>query len=186
MDLLTAIRERRSVRKYNSKPIPEEVLMEILDAGRLSPSWANTQTWRFIVVKDQQIKQKLQETMRPANPCREAFVEAPVVICVVSQRGLSGCRRGEPTTNKGDTWFMFDAGIAMEHLVLAAWNHGLGTCHVGAFDATKAEEILAIPQRYSIVAMTPLGYFDTPPESTPRKPLSEIVYQNTFGEGYTK
>lgn len=186
MEVLTAIQERRSVRKYKSKPVPEEILNEILDAARLSPSWANTQTWRFIVVKDQQVKQKLQETMRPVNPCREAFLQAPLVICMVCQKGVSGCRQGEPLTNKGDTWFMFDAGIAMEHLVLAAWDHGLGTCHVGLFDAAKADEILAVPEGYSTVEMTPLGYFETPPDARPRKPLTEIVYLNTFGESYTK
>jgi nitroreductase len=186
MELLTAIRERRSVRKYKSKPVPEEILAEILDAARLSPSWANTQTWRFVVVRDQDVKKKLQETMRPVNPCREAFLEAPIVICVVSQRGLAGCRQGEPVTNKGDNWFMFDAGIVMEHLVLSAWDQGLGTCHVGAFDAAKAEEILGVPGGYSIVSMTPLGYFDTPPEARPRKPMAEIVYLNGFGEPYIK
>jgi nitroreductase len=184
MDLLTVIRERRSVRKYKNKPVPEEILLEILDAARLSPSWANTQTWRFIVVRDQQIKQQLQETMRPSNPCVEAFLQAPIIICVVSQRGVAGCRQGEPTTNKGDTWFMFDAGIVMEHLVLAAWDHGLGTCHMGAFDAAKAEEILKIPEGYSVVEMTPLGYFETPPDARPRKPLKDLVYLNRFGEPY--
>lgn len=186
MELLTAIRERRSVRKYKSKPVPDEILTEILEAARLSPSWANTQTWRFVVVKDREVRQKLQETMTQANPCREAFLDAPIVICVICQKGLAGCRKGEPVTNKGDTWFMFDAGIAMEHLVLAAWDYGLGTCHVGAFDAAKAEEILGAPGGYSIVSMTPLGYFDALPEARPRKPMAEIAYLNSFGEPYVK
>jgi len=186
MELLTAIRERRSVRKYKSKPVPEEILAEILNAARLAPSWANTQTWRFIVVKDQQVKQQLQETMRPVNPCREAFLQAPIIICVVCQKGQAGCRQGEALTDKGDTWYMFDAGLAMEHLVLAAWDQGLGTCHVGSFDAAKAEEILGVPHGYAIVEMTPLGYFDDQPEARPRKPLDEILYLNKYGEAYTK
>ncbi len=185
MELLTAIRERRSIRKYKSKPVPEEILAEVLDAARLAPSWANTQVWRFIIIKDQKIREQLQETMRTTNPCREAFLQAPLVICIVCQKGQSGCRQGEPLTAKGDTWFMFDAGLAMEHLALAAWDQGLGTCHVGSFDAPKAEAILGVPQGYTVVEMTPLGYFDAQPEARPRKPLQEILYFNKYGEPYT-
>ncbi|HME43133.1 MAG TPA: nitroreductase family protein [Syntrophorhabdales bacterium] len=184
MELLTAIQERRSVRKYKSKPVPEKILDEILDAARLSPSWNNTQVWRFIVVKDQEIRARLSETMGPTNPARAAFLDAPMVICAAAQRGSSGYYKGESTTNKGD-WFMYDVAIAMEHLVLAAWQFGLGTVHVGLFDASKAEEILKIPEGYSIVSMTPLGYFETPPNARPRKPLTEIAFLNAFGEPYT-
>ena len=81
---------------------------------------------------------------------------------------------------------MFDAGIAMEHIVLAAWNFGLGTCHVGSFDAPKAEAILQIPEDYAAVEITPLGYFDTVSNQTPRKPLEEIVYLDQFGRSYEK
>ena len=70
MDLLKVIHERRSVRKYRSDPVPDEIITEILEAARRSPSWANTQVWRFIVVKDQGIKERLQETLRPTNPAR--------------------------------------------------------------------------------------------------------------------
>jgi nitroreductase len=77
---------------------------------------------------------------------------------------------------------MFDCGIAMEHIALTAWNFGLGTVHVGLFDAKRADEILQIPEGYNIVEMTPLGYFDETPGQTPRKPLEEIAFLNTFGE----
>jgi len=190
MDLLKVIHERRSIRKYRQDPVPEEIIIEILEAARRSPSWANTQVWRFIVVKDQAIKERFAAEIFPgANPARQAIIDAPVLICVAAQRGLSGFHKGQVTTDKGD-WFMFDAGIAMEHIVLAAWNFGLGTVHVGLFDAKKAEEILKIPDGFSITEMAPLGYFDeTPgeaPKQTPRKPLKEIAYLNTFGTEYIK
>ena len=182
MDLLKVIQERRSVRKYKDTPVPDEIIREILETARRSPSWANTQVWRFIVVKDQKIKEQLRDALSPTNPARQAFVDAPVIICVAAQRGRSGFSRGEAATDKGD-WFMFDCGIAMEHIVLAAWNFGLGTVHVGSFDAKKTDEILHIPEGHNIVEMTPLGYFDDPTtKQTPRKPLSEIVFLNTFGE----
>ena len=185
MELLTAIRERRSVRKYKGKPIPEEILMEILDAARLSPSWNNTQVWRFILVKDQDTKAKLSETCKPTNPAKAALLDAPVVVCAAAQREMSGYYKGQAATDKGD-WFMFDVAIAMEHLALAACHFGLGTVHVGLFDAKGAEEILRVPEGYSIVEMMPLGYFDTLPADRPRKPLTEIVYLDTFGEPYIK
>jgi nitroreductase len=181
MDFMKVIQERRSVRKYKDTPVPDEVIREVLEAARRSPSWANTQVWRFIVVKDQSIKERLQETLRPTNPARRAMVEAPIVICIAAQRGRSGFSRGEAATNKGD-WCMFDCGIAMEHIVLAAWNFGLGTVHIGLFDAQKTDEILQIPEGYNIIEMTPLGYFDETPGQTPRKTLEEIVFLNTFGE----
>lgn len=183
MDLLKAIQERRSVRKYRTDPVPDEILGEILEAARRSPSWANTQVCRFIVVSDSSVKEGLQDCLGPTNPARAAIIQAPVVICVAAKKGVSGCYRGTPTTNKGD-WFMFDAGIAMEHIVLAAWNFGLGTVHVGSFDAKQAEAVLKIPEGYCIAEMAPMGYFDETPRETPRKPLAEIVFLNTFGEPY--
>lgn len=185
MELLKAINERRSVRKYLPDRVPDEILIEILEAARRSPSWANTQVWRFIVVTDSKIKEVLRDALTPTNPARDAIIGAPVVICIAAERGISGCRKGVPVTDKGD-WFMFDAGIAMEHIVLAAWNFGLGTVHVGNFDAKKAEDALNIPEGYSITEMTPLGYFDEIPKETPRKPLSEITFINAFGEPYLK
>ncbi|MBP1747476.1 MAG: nitroreductase [Deltaproteobacteria bacterium] len=183
MELLKAIKERRSVRHYRSDTVPDEILTEVLEAARRSPSWANTQVCRFIVVKDAAIKERLRDCLGPQNPARAAMIEAPVIICNTAQRNISGCRNGTPTTNKGD-WFMFDAGIAMEHIALAAWSFGLGTVHVGSFDAKKAEELLQVPEGYSITEMMPVGYFDEIPRETPRRPLSEIAYLNKFGQSF--
>jgi nitroreductase len=183
MDLLKVIGERRSVRKYKADPIPEEIIREILEAARQAPSWANTQVPRFIVVKDLKIKEALQGTLAPNNPSTAAMVDAPCVICVIAKRGSSGYHKGQSATDKGD-WFMFDAGISMEHIVLAAWNFGLGTVHVGLFDAGKAQEILEVPEGFSIVEMTPLGYFDETPKATPRRALKESVFLNGYGEPY--
>ena len=185
MDLLDAIRQRRSIRKYRKDPVPESILLEVFEAARLSPSWANTQVCRYILVSDGQVKSALSDCLGSNNPCRAAIVDAPYVVCVVAQKGISGLKKGEPVTDKGD-WFMLDAGIVMEHLVLAASSFGLGTCHVGAFDAKKAEQALAIPEGYTIVEMTPLGYPDEAPDARPRKPLKEILFVDTFGKTYLK
>ncbi len=183
MDILKAIHERRSIRKYKNDPVPDEIITEILEAARWSPSWANTQVCRYIVVKDPSIKTMLSDTLSSTNPARKAVAEAPVVICIFTKKGLSGFHKNTPATNKGD-WFMFDAGIAMEHIVLAAWNFGLGTVHVGFFDADKAQNILNIPDDFSIVEMTPVGYFDEVPKPVPRKPLIDLVFLDGFGKPF--
>jgi nitroreductase len=185
MDLLKAIHERRSVRKYRPDPIPDEIILEVLEAGRAAPSWANTQVCRYVVVKDQAIKEGLAEALPPGNPAKKAMLEAPCLICLYARKTVSGFYRGTPATNKGD-WFMFDAGIAMEHIALAAWNFGLGTVHVGMFDAEKAEDVLDIPEEFSIVEMTPIGYFDEVPKATPRKSLKELVSLDRHGKQFVE
>jgi nitroreductase len=183
MDLLKVINERRSIRKYKNEPVSDEMIHEVLEAARRAPSWANTQVCRYIVVKDRNIKEQLSSTLTPTNPARGAIAEAPCVICIFAKRGVSGFYKGTAATDKGD-WFMFDAGVAMEHIVLTAWGLGLGTVHVGLFDAKKAEDILHIPEGFSIVEMTPLGYFEDTPGPRPRKEFSELVSLDTYGKPY--
>jgi len=185
MELSKAIKERRSVRRYKRDPVPDALILECIEAARLAPSWANTQVWRFIVVKEQLVKEALVEALTPHNPARQAMLDAPCVVCLAAQRGVAGVKKGETTTDKGD-WFMYDCGIAMEHLVLTAWSIGLGTVHVGAFDAQKAEAALAIPAGFSAVAMTPLGHFEEQPDPRPRKGLDEILYLDQFGKAYNR
>ncbi len=184
MDLLTVIKERRSVRKYRSDPVADETILTCVEAARLAPSWANTQVWRFVVIKDPTVKESVSEALSSGNPARQALLDAPVAVCVIAQRNLAGMKRGESVTDKGD-WFMFDCGIAMEHFVLTAWSLGLGTVHIGAFDSRTVESILSVPEGYTVVSMTPLGYFDGQPDPRPRKPLDEILFLNGFGKTYT-
>jgi nitroreductase len=183
MDLFKTIQDRRSVRRYRSDPLTDEVILQCIEAARLAPSWANTQVSRFVVVKDGAVREALAGTLPPNNPARQAFLDAPCVVCLAAKRAVSGMKRGEPVTDKGD-WFMYDAALAMEHLVLSAWALGLGTVHVGNLDARKAEEVLGVPEGYSVVAMTPLGYFDEAPPPTPRKPLKDLVYLDRFGKAF--
>ena len=181
MELLQAIRERRSIRAYKSMPVDGNTLKMVLEAARLAPSWANSQTWRFIVVKDTQIKEQLIGTaLRTGNRGFESIRQAPILIAVCAELNKAGYREGQPSTDKGGYWFMFDAALAMQNLVLAAQSLGLGTCYLGGFDAKKAEKILGVPEGYAMVAMTPLGYPDEKPEMRPRKELTEIVFYDKF------
>ncbi len=181
MDLMEAIKGRRSIRKYKPDPIPEEAVQKILEAVRWSPSWANTQCWELILVKDPNMKSRLADTLSATNPARSSMTEAPLVVVLCGKRGISGFKKGETATVKGD-WLMFDTGLAMQSLCLAAHELGLGTVVVGMFDHKKAEEILDIPENIEVVAMTPLGYPAAQGGAAKRKELSEFVFLERYGK----
>ena len=181
MDALEAIKSRRSIRKYKPDPIDDTLLTKVLDAARLAPSWANTQCWRFVVVKDPVTKGKLADTLTPTNSAMNSIRNAPVVIVACAEMGKAGFHGpGVPDTDKGD-WFMFDVALAMENLALAAHALGLATVHVGLFDAKKAEAVLGVPPGFCVVEMTPLGYPDQVRDARPRKELSEIIFYEKWG-----
>ncbi len=180
MEVFEVIKKRRSIRKYKTTPVDDKTLEQVLEAAQWAPSWANTQCWRFIVVRDTGIRGQLAESLSRNNPATDAIINAPLVIVACAQKKRSGHYHGEPSTDKGDGWLMFDTGLAMQNLVLAAHALGLGTVHVGAFDAKKVEKALGVPEGYCVVEMTPLGYPDQEARTTPRKELSEIVFYEKF------
>jgi nitroreductase len=179
MDLMEAIKGRRSIRKYKPDPIPEDALQKIMEAVRWSPSWANTQCWEVIIVRDPNMKSALANTLTKTNPSLSSMTEAPLVIVLCGKKGVSGFKKGEAATVKGD-WLMFDTGIAMQTLCLTAHSLGLGTVVVGLFDHKKAEEILGVPQNAEIVAMTPLGYPAVEGSAPKRKEPSEFVFYDRY------
>lgn len=179
MEVMKAIKTRRSIRRYKTTAVDDKTVDLVLEAARWAPSWANTQCWRFIVVRDSSIKAELAEILG-GNPAADAVRNAPVVIVACAELGKSGYYKGEVATDKGD-WFMFDVALAMQNLVLAAHSLGLGTVHVGFFDAKRVAGILAVPQGLHVVGMTPLGYPDEEPKVRPRKELFEIVFRDKYG-----
>lgn len=188
MELMEAIKGRRSIRRYTSKAVDDKTLEIILEAARQAPSWHNTQCWRFVVVRDSQTRNKLADTaieMAQGKPNwgAEAMRITPIAIVVCAEMRKSGYYIKEPkgpVTDKGD-WYMYDVALAMQNLTLAAHALGLGTVNIGAFDAIKAAEILGVPEGYAVVSMTPLGYPDEEPNPRPRKELAEIVFYDKFG-----
>ena len=181
MELMEAIKGRRSIRKYKPDPVSEETLRTVLEAVRCSPSWANTQCWEVVVVKDQNIKSELAATLVRNNPALSSMTEAPLVIVLCGKKGIAGFKKGEVATVKGD-WLMFDTGIAMQTLCLTAHSLGLGTVVVGLFDHKKAEEILGVPPDREVVAMTPLGYSAAESVTPKRKEISEFVFYERYGK----
>jgi nitroreductase len=176
---MDAIRNRRSVRNYQDNNVSEEVIERVLEAVRWSPSWANTQCWEIVVVRDPAVKLKLQESLLKGNPASRSIVEAPVVLAVCGRLHAAGYYKGQVTTKFGD-WFMFDLGIATQSLCLAAYDEGLGTVIVGLLDHAKAGEALQAPSGYEVVALIPIGY---PVKSAPtpnRRKISEFIHHDRF------
>jgi nitroreductase len=181
MDLMDAIKRRRSARKYKPDPVPEETLEKVMEAVRWAPSWANTQCWKVIVVKDPKVRSELSAALSKGNPALSSISEAPLLLILCGTKGISGYYKGQPRTVKGD-WLMFDTGLAMENLCLAAHSLGLGTVIVGNFDHQRVAEILGVPQSVEVVAMTPLGYPASEAAPPRRKEISEFVFYEKYPE----
>ena len=173
LDFYRVIRTRRSVRSFRKDPIPDEVLKRVLEAVRVAPSGGNRQPWKFILVKDEELKQRM------VSACNnQRFVaEAPLIVVACGQR-LPLNRGGY----MGEMSMLLDVAIAFTHLILAARAEGLGTCWIGAFNNEEIKRLLSVPEGYEVVAATPLGYpsEDVFVEPRDRKSLEEIVSLNKF------
>jgi nitroreductase len=175
MDLYQALQDRRSIRKYKPDPVPADKLERILEAARIAPSWSNLQCWRFIVVEDMATRQALAESMPDNNPARKAVGEtAPLVLVLCADPQESGDQDHKD-------YYLLDAGLAMQQLMLAAHAEGLGSCWVAWFDEEKARAACEVPQDYRVVALSPLGYPNVAPGVRPRKELNEIAFSEKWG-----
>lgn len=164
MNVMEAIRTRRSIRSYKDQPVEEEKLQAILEAGRLAPSANNAQDWKFVVVRDAETRRKLIKAAK-----NQGFVgEAPVVIaaCGTSPSRVMSC---------GHLACPVDLAIAVDHMSLAATELGLGSCWVCAFDQDAVRKVLGIPDSASVVTLLPLGYAAAPGGNPRRKDFDEVV-----------
>ena len=185
MDVIKAIEERRSIRKYSDSPVEEEKLQAVLEAIRMAPSWANYQCWRTVIVKDKSAKQKISDLSYvesffapkgyKSNPSMKALAEAPVVIVLCADPSQSGVLWGQ-------NYYLVDAGLAAQNLMLAACGQGLGTVFVGVYDEEKLKSLLHVPDAIRIVGLFPLGYPKEEKKAGPaRKPLQEICFHEQWG-----
>lgn len=168
MDFHTLALQRCSTRAFDSeRPIPEEVLHRILEAGRLAPSAKNLQPWRFLVVRSPELLQKVHESYP-----RDWIRQAPCILIVVGRRAEAWVRKGD-----GYNSLETDLAIALDHMILAAEAEGVGTCWIGAFDLAVLKEALKLTDDDEIFAYTPLGYAseDYTPVTKKRKPFDEVV-----------
>lgn len=156
--VLNIIKERYSVREYEDRPIEEEKLNLILEAARLAPSAHNSQPWHFYVVKDKEkIKALSQKMPLGSRVVINSFIaQAPVVI--VATAGPLGLLYRVASYIVNKKWYYIDVAIALEHMVLAAWELGVGSCWVGWFDEKKVKTLLDIPKDEEVIDLLTLGY----------------------------
>ena len=173
MDVLEAIKGRRSIRAFQSKEIPEEMAEKLIDMARRAPSAGNIQPWEFIVIRKPEIKRRLAEAALD-----QTFIEeAPIVIVVCADENSSSQGYGI----RGKTLYCLqDTAAATQNILLAAYSFGLGTCWIGAFREEEAREILKIPYGVRPVAIIPIGYPAEAPPPSSRRPINQIVHYETF------
>jgi len=173
MDVLEAIKGRRSIRAFKSQDVPAEIVEKLIEAARWAPSAGNIQPWEFIIVRKPEIKRKLAEAA-----LNQTFIEeAPVVIVVCANENRSSQGYGM----RGKTLYCLqDTAAAIQNIHLAAYSLGLGTCWVGAFKEEEARQVLKIPQGIRPVAIIPLGYPAESPQPRSRRPINQIVHYETY------
>ena len=165
MTLLDVILSRRSIRRYENKEIPKDVLDKIVEAGRQSPSAANRQPYHFVIVTDSEIKQELSKEL-----FSRFLKNSPVIIV--------GC--ANPKALLTGKWATVDTTIALENMVIAAWSLGIGSCWIGSFKEQKIKELLKIPQDWKVVTLVSFGYPAETPKPRKKKPTNELFSLNQF------
>jgi len=181
MEFLDVVKARHSIRSYCGEEVSEAQIAQIIECARLAPSWANKQCWSFIVVRD---GGKIKSLAKAAGMSNRWIGDAPVIIVCCADPKSSG-------TRSGIAYFTVDAAIAMEHLILAAAEQGLGTCWIGYFDEDGVKKALDIPDGMRVVAMTPVGHpadrmtlreriTKWITKSKNRKSMDEILHQDTW------
>jgi nitroreductase len=164
VDFANLSQQRYSVRAYKTEPIEDAKLQQILEAARMAPTAANRQPFRLIVLHTEGRREELKRVYS-----RDWFSQAPIVI------GICAVGEGAWVRRDGKNYADVDTTIAMDYLILAAADLGLGTCWVAAFDPAAAREVLQLPNGVEPIAFTPVGYPADQPKPKQRKALTELV-----------
>lgn len=175
MELTQVLEARRSIRKYEDKPVRREDIEQMLKAATLAPSWKNSQTARYHVVMTDTMLQEIKNNCLPEFN-RNSAQNAPVLIICSFVKNRSGFERdGQPTNEIGQGWGIYDLGLHNENLLLKATELGLDTLVMGIRDADKIREALHIPEDEEIVSVISVGYRAINPEMPKRKNVEEIA-----------
>ena len=160
MNLLETIKSRRSIREFQKKEIPEEIIDELIEALIWAPSAGNLQARKFYFVFNQEIKEKLVE----AAFGQDFIAQAPLVIvgCIDKEKVDYYGERGK------SLYSICDVSVSIQNLMLVAYEEGLGSVWVGKFDDDKISKILNLPDNLRPIAIVPVGYPAEKPEAPPR------------------
>lgn len=160
MDAKTLLEERRSVRKFQEKKVSKEVMDDIINTSKFAPTWSNSQPVKFNIVESDEIREKIaNEGYGSFDWNTKVLLAAPMVAIVSYELGKSGFGpNGEMASSKGENWGFFDAGLATQQFVLAAYEKGIGTVIQGIFDEEKIASILSLPENEVVACVIPFGY----------------------------
>ena len=164
MEVFGAMKGRRSIRKYESRDIPNELVAKVIEAATWAPSSKNRQPWEFIVIRDPETKRRIAELA----PYGKFLAEAPVAVAIIT----------DPA--KLPWFYEVDGASAAQNFALAANALGLATCWVGTMDREAAKALLAVPHEKNLLTVLPLGYLAEKPEPKPRKPVAEVTYAERY------
>ncbi len=173
VDVFEAIMGRRSIRAFQNRDVPPEIVDRLIEAARWAPSAGNIQPWEFIIVRNQETKRRLAEAALGQSFIEEAPVA--IVVCADEERSARGYGM------RGRTLYCIqDTAAAIQNIHLAAYAMGLGTCWVGAFREDEARKVLNIPEGVRPVAIIPVGYPAESPPPRSRRPLKQIIHYEKF------
>jgi nitroreductase len=169
--LMALLKGRRSIRRYKPDVVPDDLLDQVLEAGRWAPSASNRQPWTFIVIRDPEVRKAVAQHAAYYFIRWAHVEEAPVIIA------LCGNAR-----NRVYRQFLHeDIGLAGSQMMLEAAALGLGTCWIGGLDRDALGDILKVPEHLTLVGLLTLGFPAEEPEPTPRKPLAQLVHYDVYG-----
>ncbi len=177
METLQRIKERRSVRRFLDKSVEREVLTKIVEAAAWAPSWKNSQTPRFTVIDDREVIADIAENgMLSFEFNKKTLRQTPVLVVVSYIKGICGFEKdGSYTTAKGESWQMFDAGVAAQTFSLAAGEYGVGSVILGIYDEAYVAEKIGLPENQEVAVLIAAGYPKFTPDAPPRKGIEQIL-----------
>ena len=171
------INKRQSVRKYKNEVVPVEAIAACIEAAQLAPSGCNAQPWKFVVVDDEALKQRVGEAAASLG-MNKFCPHVPCIVAVVLEKPNLTSAIGSVLKNKEFT--LIDIGIASEHFCLQAAELGLGTCMIGWFNEKKVQQLLGIPKNKRIPLLITIGYPDESPRIKVRKAVDQICSKNQY------
>jgi nitroreductase len=178
-NILELIISRQSDRKYSNNPVEKEKLERIIEAGRMAPSACNAQPWKFIVVTDPGLTERIAEAASARLVGMNMFVaQAPVMIVVVRENPNMSSKVGSTIKNKD--YSLIDIGIASENICLQARAEGIGSCMIGWFDERILKKLLSIPRSKRVELIITLGYSLSTQREKKRKPAEVTVSYNKY------
>ena len=176
---LKLFEQRQSVRSYTNEPVEKDKLLRCIEAARLAPSANNAQPWKYIIIDDPELKNKVAQLASGEMLAINRFaVQAPVIITIVRERANFMSNVGQTLKNK--EFPLIDIGISVIQFCLQASAEGLGTCILGWFKEKKIKKLLGVPATKRLELMITVGYSNTEIRRKARKETSEILSYNGY------